>query len=244
MITGSGGPGADRAGSGVLGDYQRPDEVFDVDTFDPEGVLIANSTEKLTMSALTGNMDLNQLSMWEKSLHDDTEDAGHAPVCGPMLFGIGTVASFVLGTAVSIMIPSPAVRVIANAIGSEAMVVYAHYAGDKVPLKAAAAVGITAAMASVGVLQLESCCHHRDQLLMALLPNAAAVIAYTFFRDLGVLMKIQYGKTLPTKVKAGARAGRRKRGRRKQEKRDEVRADQIPTSNGARTRTHTMRPPA
>ena len=67
-------------------------------------------------------------------------------------------------------------------------------AGDLVTQKAVAAVAAGELAGALVVLYLEQCCRPgRDWLLMALLPNAIAVVVYTGLRDLGVLMRVQYG---------------------------------------------------
>ena len=50
-------------------------------------------------------------------------------VCGFILFGVGTAASFVLGAMISIVTPArPAARVVANAVGSEVTIFIALHA--------------------------------------------------------------------------------------------------------------------
>ena len=137
-----------------------------------------------------------------ESVRKDFEEAHPAPVCGPMLFGVGSASAIVLSTLVAVGMslvfgspPGSTVRVFATVAGSTAgMLYYAHFAGDLVTQKAVAAVATGEFVGTLAVLYLEQCCRPgRDWLLMALLPNAIAVVVYTVLRDLGVLMRVQYG---------------------------------------------------
>ena len=137
-----------------------------------------------------------------EDVRKDFEDMPPAPVCGPMLFGVGAagaVALSLLSMAATWLVfgavPGNADRVITTVAGSTAaMLGYAHFAGDMVTKKAVAAVAGGELVGTACVLYLEACCRPtKDWLLMALLPNAIAVIVYTGLRDLGVLMRVQYG---------------------------------------------------
>ena len=137
-----------------------------------------------------------------ESIRQDFSEAPPAPVCGPMLFGVG--AGSAVGLSLKLQAarfvvygtpPGPSMRVFATVAGSTAgMLYYAHFAGDVVTQKAVAAVAAGELAGALVVLYLEQCCRPgRDWLLMALLPNAIAVVVYTGLRDLGVLMRVQYG---------------------------------------------------
>ena len=137
-----------------------------------------------------------------ESVRQDFAEDPPAPVCGPMLFGVGAAAAVVLSLLVQATMyvvfgvpPGPTVRVFVTVAGSTAgMLYYAHFAGDLVTQKAVAAVATGEFVGTLAVLYLEQCCRPgRDWLLMALLPNAIAVVVYTGLRDLGVLMRVQYG---------------------------------------------------
>lgn len=138
-----------------------------------------------------------------ESVRQDFAEDPPAPVCGPVMFGVGAQAAFALSLLVHATMyvvfgtpPGSAVRVFATVVGSTAgMLSYAHVAGDLVTQKAVAAVALAQLAGSLVVLYLEQCCRPgQDWLLMGLLPNAIAVVVYTGLRDLGVLMHIQYGR--------------------------------------------------
>eukprot|EP01050_Picozoa_sp_SAG11_P000785 SAG11_NODE_27_length_23309_cov_10.579362_24_plen_252_part_00 len=68
-----------------------------------------------------------------------------------------------------------------SASGS-AMIIYAHYAGDKVNLRAWFAVTATALLVAAAVLHMEDSFHRHDRLLMALLPNVGCSTMHTIWR--------------------------------------------------------------
>jgi hypothetical protein len=137
-----------------------------------------------------------------EAVRQDFDDGPPAPVCGPMLFGVGAVSAVllsILAHAGAWLVldakPGPATRTIATVAASTAgMLYYAHMAGDLVTQRAIAAVAAAELAGALVVLYLEQCCRPgSDWLLMAFLPNAIAVVVYTGLRDLGVLMRVQYG---------------------------------------------------
>ena len=138
-----------------------------------------------------------------ESVRQDFAEDAPAPVCAPVMFGVGAQAAVALSLLVHAAMyvvfgtpPGSTVRVFATVVGSTTgMLSYAHVAGDLVTRTAVAAVALAQLAGSLVVLHLEQCCRPgRDWLLMALLPNAIAVVVYTGLRDLGVLMRVQYGR--------------------------------------------------
>jgi uncharacterized membrane protein YfcA len=89
-----------------------------------------------------------------------------------MLFGVGTAGSTVGGLFAAIMFSSALGRVGCTAVaGAGAMMSYAHFAQDVVNWRTVVALIVAEAVGGMVVLYLEQCCHRRDWLLMAMLPN-------------------------------------------------------------------------
>ena len=92
----------------------------------------------------------------DELLREAQRDLDHgppAPVCGPMLFGVGSVGGAVGAALCGVVWPLYGSRVVGTAIGGTgAMMLYAHLAEDVVTWKGVAAVATAAdtALASEG----------------------------------------------------------------------------------------------